>query len=61
MNNDHSSAVTIVVPQAGRLYAPGARCAEVARLQVGDIDSWRMVVHIRGGSPAGSVRSYERE
>ena len=31
------------------LYATGARCAEVARLQVGDIDSERMVVHIRGG------------
>jgi site-specific recombinase XerD len=31
------------------LYATGARCAEVARLQVGDIDSSRMVVHIRGG------------
>jgi hypothetical protein len=31
------------------LYAAGARCAEVARLQVGDIDSQRMVVHIRGG------------
>ena len=31
------------------LYATGVRCAEVARLQVGDIDSQRMVVHIRGG------------
>jgi integrase/recombinase XerD len=31
------------------LYATGARCAEVARLQVRDIDSQRMVVHIRGG------------
>jgi site-specific recombinase XerD len=31
------------------LYATGARCAEAARLQVGDIDSRRMVVHIRGG------------
>jgi site-specific recombinase XerD len=31
------------------LYATGARCAEVARLQVGDIDSSRMVVHVRGG------------
>jgi site-specific recombinase XerD len=31
------------------LYATGARCAEVARLQVGDIDSSRMVVHIRAG------------
>ncbi len=31
------------------LYATGARCAEVARLQVGDIDSPRRVIHIRGG------------
>jgi integrase/recombinase XerD len=31
------------------LYATGARCAEVTRLQVRDIDSQRMVVHIRGG------------
>jgi site-specific recombinase XerD len=31
------------------LYATGARCAEVARLQVGDIDSSRMIVPIRGG------------
>jgi integrase len=31
------------------LYATGARCAEAARLQVGDIDSQRMVIHIRGG------------
>jgi site-specific recombinase XerD len=31
------------------LYATGARCGEVARLQVGDIDSQRMVIHIRGG------------
>jgi integrase/recombinase XerD len=31
------------------LYATGARCAEVARLQVGDIDSSRMVVPIRAG------------
>jgi len=31
------------------LYATGARCAEVARLQVGDIDSQRMLIHIRGG------------
>jgi site-specific recombinase XerD len=31
------------------LYATGARCAEVARLQVGDIDSPRLVIHIRGG------------
>jgi len=31
------------------LYATGARCAEVARLQVSDIDSPRMVIHIRGG------------
>ena len=31
------------------LYATGARRAEVARLKVTDIDSQRMVVHIRGG------------
>ena len=31
------------------LYATGARRAEVARLRVSDIDSERMVVHIRGG------------
>jgi len=31
------------------LYATGARRAEVARLKIGDIDSERMVVHIRGG------------
>jgi integrase/recombinase XerD len=31
------------------LYATGARCAEAARLQVHDIDSQRMIVHIRGG------------
>jgi integrase/recombinase XerD len=31
------------------LYATGARRAEAAHLKVGDIDSQRMVVHIRGG------------
>src|ERR1035437_5435067 len=31
------------------LYATGARRAEVAHLKIGDIDSQRMVVHIRGG------------
>jgi site-specific recombinase XerD len=31
------------------LYGTGARCAEVARLKVLDIDSPRMVVHIQGG------------
>lgn len=31
------------------LYATGARRAEVTHLQVSDIDSQRMVVHIRGG------------
>jgi site-specific recombinase XerD len=31
------------------LYATGARRTEVARLKVSDIDSQRMVVHIRGG------------
>ena len=33
------------------LYATGARCAEVARLKVGDIDSQRMDVHIPCGPP----------
>ena len=31
------------------LYATGARRAEVAHLKIGDVDSQRMVVHIRGG------------
>jgi integrase/recombinase XerD len=31
------------------LYGMGARRAEVARLKVTDIDSQRMVIHIRGG------------
>ena len=31
------------------LYATGARRAELARLKISDIDSQRMVVHIRGG------------
>lgn len=31
------------------LYATGARRAEMARLKVADIDSQRMIVHIRGG------------
>jgi site-specific recombinase XerD len=31
------------------LYATGARRAEAAHLKVSDIDSQRMVVHIRGG------------
>ena len=31
------------------LYATGARRAEAAHLKIGDIDSQRMVVHIRGG------------
>jgi site-specific recombinase XerD len=30
-------------------YATGLRRAELARLQVGDIDSQRMVIHVRGG------------
>ena len=34
------------------LYATGARRAEAAHLKVGDIDSQRMVVHIRGGKGA---------
>src|SRR5215467_14429408 len=31
------------------LYATGARCAELTHLKVNDIDSQRMMVHIRGG------------
>jgi site-specific recombinase XerD len=31
------------------LYATGARRAEVAQLKISDIDSERMVIHIRGG------------
>jgi integrase len=31
------------------LYATGARRAEVADLKISDIDSQRMVIHIRGG------------
>ena len=34
------------------LYATGARRAEAAHLKVRDIDSQRMVVHIRGGKGA---------
>jgi site-specific recombinase XerD len=30
-------------------YATGLRRAELARLQIGDIDSQRMVIHVRGG------------
>src|SRR5437879_12875804 len=31
------------------LYATGTRCAELTHLKISDIDSQRMVVHIRGG------------
>ena len=31
------------------LYGTGARRAELARLQISDVDSRRMVIHIRGG------------
>src|SRR5437870_6300073 len=31
------------------LYATGLRCAELTRLKVSDIDSERMVIHVRGG------------
>ncbi len=31
------------------LYATGLRRAELARLKVSDIDSQRMVIHVRGG------------
>jgi len=32
-----------------KLYGTGVRRAELARLQISDIDSRRMVIHIRGG------------
>src|SRR6266853_1653830 len=31
------------------LYATGARCAELTHLKVSDVDSKRMVIHVRGG------------
>jgi integrase/recombinase XerD len=31
------------------LYATGLRCAELTRLKVSDIDSQRMMIHVRGG------------
>ena len=34
------------------LYATGVRRAELARLKVSDIDSQRMVIHIRGAKDA---------
>ena len=37
------------------LYATGARCSELTHLKISDIDSQRMVVHIRGGK--GQQRS----
>jgi hypothetical protein len=37
------------------LYATGVRRAELANLKVGDIDSQRMVVHVRGGKPDSSA------
>ncbi len=33
-----------------KLYATGARRAEAAHVKIGDIDSQRVVVHIRGGT-----------
>src|ERR1700756_2084950 len=47
------------------LYATGARRAEAAHLKVRDIDSQRMVVHIRGGKGPRTamsclVRSYSK-
>jgi integrase/recombinase XerD len=50
-------AVEIIPPQAPApaglpllmtLYATGMRRAEVTRLQIADIDTQRMVIHIRG-------------
>ena len=31
------------------LYATGLRCAELTHLKVSDVDSKRMVIHVRGG------------
>jgi integrase/recombinase XerD len=31
------------------LYATGLRCAELVHLKVSDVDSQRMVIHVRGG------------
>ena len=39
------------------LYATGARRAEVAHLKISDIDSQRMVIHIRGGKAARTAMS----
>jgi len=39
------------------LYATGARRAEAAHLKVSDIDSQRMVVHVRVARVAGTVMS----
>jgi site-specific recombinase XerD len=39
------------------LYATGARRAEVAHLKISDIDSQRMVIHIRGGKDARTAMS----
>src|SRR5438128_11206985 len=39
------------------LYATGARRAEVAHLKISDIDSQRMVIHIRGGRDARTAMS----
>jgi integrase/recombinase XerD len=38
------------------LYGTGARRAELARLQIPDIDSRRMVIHIRGGKRSSGPR-----
>ena len=39
------------------LYATGLRRAEVAHLKVSDIDSKRMVIHVRGGKAARTAMS----
>jgi integrase/recombinase XerD len=39
------------------LYATGARRAEVAHLKISDIDSQRMVIHIRGARDARTAMS----
>ena len=43
------------------LYATGARRAEAAHLKIGDVDSQRMVVHVRGARRLGPRRHAEPE
>ena len=52
---DRCSRVSLSPHPADDAYATGARRAEVARLKISDIDSQRMIVHIRaaGQRPQG--------